>query len=67
MEAFIVLCLFICPFITGAMAASRRRSVVGWALAGLCFGLIAVLILAVAAPLPDPEDPALGRLGRGAA
>jgi hypothetical protein len=38
------------------LAADKHRDTVAWAVGGVLFGVLAVLVLALANPLPDPHD-----------
>ncbi|TNE65419.1 MAG: hypothetical protein EP335_05745 [Alphaproteobacteria bacterium] len=55
---FIVLIWIACAFICGTMASSRNRSPLGWGIAGLFFGVFAILLLALVGHqyVPDHRD-----------
>jgi membrane-associated phospholipid phosphatase len=55
MLAVIVIVLAVVWAVMASMIAiSKNRSGVGWFFAGLCLGVVGVLIVFVAFPLPDP-------------
>ncbi|HEY4056684.1 MAG TPA: hypothetical protein VGM39_08745 [Kofleriaceae bacterium] len=51
----IIAVLLICATISGFIASSKNRNVVGWGALGLFLGLIGVLITALQDPLPSPQ------------
>src|SRR2546423_440172 len=56
---WLVMCLWFCLFTVGSglLAARKRRSVGGWVVLGLLFGLFAFVVLLFLPALPD-VDPA---------
>lgn len=51
-----LLFVIIIACINGAIAKSKNRSVVGWVLLTIPFGLIATLVVAVVPGLPEDES-----------
>lgn len=43
----VIMCTILWPVICGIIAKNKNRSVVGWVMAGIFFGVFAVIVLAV--------------------
>ncbi len=44
---FLFLIWIVCAIVCASMASSRNRSALGWGIAGLFFGIFAVILLAL--------------------
>lgn len=56
MLAFWLISVIVLCVINGAIASSKNRSVIGWVLLTLVFGLIATLVVAVVPGIRDDDS-----------